>query len=195
MPLMNQAEYAEHRGVSRQAINKLVKAGKLELTADGKIDAEAADRVLAGGLDPGRQFAASLQGGGARASASDELDDEGDAPPAAAAPQSSDFSRVRTVREAALAGQAQLELQKMRGALLDRKEVEDAFSWLQQALTEGLAQRTELLAARIASMPAHESADPMMLARVIREEDAKILRRMADGFAEAASTSAGSAAA
>src|SRR5216683_2506877 len=43
---MTQAEYARHRGVTRQAINKLVKGGSIELTPGGKIDAAAADRKL-----------------------------------------------------------------------------------------------------------------------------------------------------
>jgi hypothetical protein len=47
---MTQAEYARHRGVTKQAIGKLVKAGKIAVTVapDGRktIDAAAADCVL-----------------------------------------------------------------------------------------------------------------------------------------------------
>lgn len=47
---MTQAQYAEHRGVTKQAINKLVKAGKIPVTVDAKgrkvIDAVVADRAL-----------------------------------------------------------------------------------------------------------------------------------------------------
>ncbi|MEY9110409.1 hypothetical protein ABH999_006605 [Bradyrhizobium yuanmingense] len=45
---MTQTEYAAHRGVSRQAISKLVKAGKIPASAfvDGKIDPAAADFAL-----------------------------------------------------------------------------------------------------------------------------------------------------
>lgn len=43
---MTQAEYARHRGVSPPAINKLVKAGKIALDENGKIDAAEADFKL-----------------------------------------------------------------------------------------------------------------------------------------------------
>src|SRR5260370_19996611 len=46
---MSQAEYARHRGVSRHAINKLVKAGKITLIdRNGRmvIDAAMVDRAL-----------------------------------------------------------------------------------------------------------------------------------------------------
>ncbi|MCA1381287.1 hypothetical protein [Bradyrhizobium sp. BRP23] len=45
---MTQTEYAAHRGVSRQAISKLVKQGKIPASAfiDGKIDPAAADFAL-----------------------------------------------------------------------------------------------------------------------------------------------------
>ncbi len=44
--LMTQADYARHRGVSRQAISKLVKSGKIAIDDAGKIDAVAADLEL-----------------------------------------------------------------------------------------------------------------------------------------------------
>ncbi|WP_291854843.1 hypothetical protein [Bradyrhizobium sp.] len=47
---MTQAEYARHRGVTKQAVGKLVKSGKIALSvnAEGRrvIDAAAADRAL-----------------------------------------------------------------------------------------------------------------------------------------------------
>lgn len=44
--LMKQAAYARHRGVTRQAIGKLVKAGRIAVDAEGKIDVAAADLEL-----------------------------------------------------------------------------------------------------------------------------------------------------
>lgn len=43
---MTQAEYAKHRGVTRQAIWKLVNAGRIRLRPDGKIDPADADFAL-----------------------------------------------------------------------------------------------------------------------------------------------------
>jgi hypothetical protein len=45
MQLITQAEYARHRGVSPQAVNKMVKSGRIPLT-NGRIDPAAADFAL-----------------------------------------------------------------------------------------------------------------------------------------------------
>lgn len=45
-PEMSQAEYARHRGVSRQAISKLVRAKKIPVLANGKISPAHADDAL-----------------------------------------------------------------------------------------------------------------------------------------------------
>ncbi len=51
MPEMNLSEYARHRGVTRGAVQKIVRAGKVPLIVDEDgnklIDAEAADKALA----------------------------------------------------------------------------------------------------------------------------------------------------
>lgn len=43
---MTQAQYARHRGVSRQAVHKLVKARKIPVRSDGTIDPADADFAL-----------------------------------------------------------------------------------------------------------------------------------------------------
>lgn len=48
---MSQVEYAAHRGVTKQAINKGVKAGRIPTLPDGKIDAAAADLALDGNVE------------------------------------------------------------------------------------------------------------------------------------------------
>lgn len=45
-PEMTQAEYARHRGVSRQAVNKWVDTGRIELNENGRIDVADADFEL-----------------------------------------------------------------------------------------------------------------------------------------------------
>lgn len=44
--LMNQVQYAEHRGVSKQFINKLVNTNKITLDENGLIDVVATDLLL-----------------------------------------------------------------------------------------------------------------------------------------------------
>lgn len=43
MPLITPAEYARHRGCSRQSVHVAIKQGKIHRNASGKIDSEAAD--------------------------------------------------------------------------------------------------------------------------------------------------------
>lgn len=46
MKLLSQTEYAEHLGISRQAVNRMIHDGRIP-HVHGRIDAEAADRALA----------------------------------------------------------------------------------------------------------------------------------------------------
>ncbi len=49
---MTQAEYARHRGVSRQAVSKAIRAGRIVVAEGGKIDPEAADAGWQRTTDP-----------------------------------------------------------------------------------------------------------------------------------------------
>ncbi len=50
--LLTQAEYARHAGISRQAVSKMVKIGRIPISKDGKIDFAKADAARAEGEDP-----------------------------------------------------------------------------------------------------------------------------------------------
>ena len=54
MPTMNQVQFAEHRGISKQAVSKMIAAGRIPVEPDGKIDPAAADAALASNADPMR---------------------------------------------------------------------------------------------------------------------------------------------
>lgn len=112
--LMTQAAYAASKKVSRQAINKLVKQGKLVLI-EGKIDPAVADALLLERVDPARsKTAAGLAG----------QDDKTPAPKRES--DASRFYRAKADREEAEAERAQLELEKLRGDLLEREPIERA---------------------------------------------------------------------
>ena len=58
--VVSQAEYARHRGVSKQAINALVRKGRLAepaVTADGQIDVALADAMLDAPTERGTSLA------------------------------------------------------------------------------------------------------------------------------------------
>jgi len=109
---MTQAEYARHRGVSRQAINELVKLGKIELVvgAGGRkvIDAAAADRALGETRE--------------RVIARDESEER--APPTAyMPPEGGGLTKARTATEVYRARLAQLEYEERVGQLLRTDDV------------------------------------------------------------------------
>jgi len=103
---MSQAEYARHRGVSRQAIGKLI-GKKITLLPNGKIDVVAADRALGETRE--------------RVTIRDEEPDEdGGAPvegPRAAAPTGG-LTKAKTVTEVYRARLAQLEYEEKTGKLI-----------------------------------------------------------------------------
>lgn len=120
---LNQAQLARALEVSRVAVHKLVKAGKLVLGEDGKIDLETARAAIANSVHPGSKTAqaVSAAGGGAPADPQTvvipsvatqflgKADEHG---------MPTNFHVARTLREAAEARMAQIELAKMTGELV-----------------------------------------------------------------------------
>jgi hypothetical protein len=103
---MSQADYARHRGVSRQAIGKLI-GKKITLLPNGKIDVVAADRALGEARE--------------RVTIRDDVD-EAPAPaveaPRAAAPAGG-LTKAKTVTEVYRARLAQLEYEEKTGKLIN----------------------------------------------------------------------------
>jgi hypothetical protein len=110
---MNQTEYARHRGVTKQAVAWLVKAGKIELITkpDGSkvIDAAAADLAL----------------GETRERIVTRDDEATDAAPAAptSPPEGGGLTKAKTATEVYRARLAQLEYEERIGHLLKTDDV------------------------------------------------------------------------
>jgi hypothetical protein len=102
---LTQAEYARHRGVSRPAVLKAVRTGRIRLDADGRIDPVEADASWQRNTDPSRQRARSAQ-----------------KPARATSTGHSDYHASRAVREAYMAKLAQLEYEAKSGKLIDAEE-------------------------------------------------------------------------
>lgn len=122
MALMNQTEYAAHRGVSKVAVHKAVKAGRINVV-DGKIDPNEADRLWAERSIVRPRTGAN--GGPPRRAA--KASGEPPAPPPPTPPAeiggSIDYFAERTRREKAQADIAELEAAKMRGDLVPIEDV------------------------------------------------------------------------
>lgn len=123
--LLGVREYARHRGVSHVAVLKAIKSGRLDKSVrKGKrgpaIDAEVADLEWSANTDPAQQRAIPTDGAkgpeqGSLFRAPRERVDTG---------QAVTMARARATRETLLAQITHLNLERMKGELVPRKDVE-----------------------------------------------------------------------
>ncbi|RCK20080.1 hypothetical protein TH8_19645 [Thalassospira profundimaris] len=144
-PVGNQAAYAKHRGVSRQAISKLVKSGKIPVTRIGnaiEINFAQADKALGQTIDPSRTLAAESgsQPVGKPRSGDDLFDqtvvtqiDAGQS-----GEQGSDYQQHRAAREGYNAEIARLDLEERLGRLVDKHDVEESMVTAGRQIRQGL---------------------------------------------------------
>lgn len=143
----SQAELARLFGVSRQAINDLVRRNVLELGHDGRIDVELARVALSNRVRPSAKTAAAVSSGGS-------------APQQTTVETASDESSTvtsyhvaKTLRETAEARMAQLKLAELRGDLMPTADVRATWSKRTAGLREAILQ----IPARLAAVVAAES--------------------------------------
>tara|TARA_R110000751_G_scaffold76247_1_gene153557 strand:+ start:21160 stop:21837 length:678 start_codon:yes stop_codon:yes gene_type:complete len=142
----SQADYARHCGVTRQAVSKWLKAGRIEKLPNGRIDFVQADRALQKTADPARAMALGradpLDDAGAGAGHwpvatdaagknRDDLFDYAASEPAqpVAAPETNgdaSYQKSRALRERYNAKMAQLDYEEKVGKVLNKQDVEDA---------------------------------------------------------------------
>jgi len=126
-----QADYARHIGVSRAAVSKMVKAKKIPVRADKKIDFAEADHARKNNSDPARHLSDDVP-----------VDEKNEVVPQEdpGGPKKSGptFNDVRTEREIYAAKIAELDLQERLGKILDRKDVENAMVAAGRKIRQGL---------------------------------------------------------
>ena len=136
---MSEREYSSHSGLSRGAIQKTLKAGRLVVYSDGSINAAASDVRRADMTDPD-QRRRSTSGG-----------DSGFSGPA----DSSSYLKARTALTVYQAQERQLAIQKKKGSLIDRARAEAlAFRLARQERDVWVtwpAQMAALMAAQVAA--------------------------------------------
>jgi len=131
MTYLTKSEFAARRGWSKSYVSKLANQDRLVLTADGKVDVEATETLLAESTDPSKAAVAArhednrverdvrthLQPGGETPAVQPTVPQPGKGP---------DFQKARAHREYYLAQLAEAEFNKVQGNLVERKAVEDA---------------------------------------------------------------------
>lgn len=151
---MSEREYAAHSGLSRGAIQKARKTGRLVVYRDGSINAAASDVRRAEMTDPDQQRRSA---GG----------DSGFSGPA----DSSSYLKARTALTVYQAQERQLAIQKKKGALVDRARAETlVFRLARQERDVWVtwpARVAALMAAEVAAEVEQQSGEPVIIEAAI----------------------------
>ena len=110
---MSERAYAEHAGISRGAVQKARKTGRLVLFADGSINVVASDARRGSATDPDQQMRS--RGG---------LGANGEGPVVSGPGDSTSYIKARTALTVYQAQERQLSIQKKKGVLVDRARAE-----------------------------------------------------------------------
>ena len=164
--LVTQAEYARRREVSREAVRKAVMSGRITtIEQDGKklIDPAVADIQWAVNTDR-KQFE---RANGQKIAAA--------VPPTSASSgeTGSVYFDARARREEAEATMAELELEKMRGTLVERQKVEEAAMRLGRMLRDSIMGVPTKIAPSLAEM-----ADAFQVEQALSDALRQILDNM-----------------
>ena len=151
--------YAQHRGVSHTAVAKAIKAGRISVEPDGKIDPAKADAQWARNTLPSQNLNPGVSKPAPKVATrpvSTVSSAEAQAPleTRATAP---DYQTSRAIREAYAARLAKLEFEERTGKLISKAEVDVKFFQLARQLRDRLQQIPRKLAPEIVALVA---ADP-----------------------------------
>ncbi len=115
---MSERAYAAHSGLSRGAVQKARKNGRLVLFADGSINAAASDARREATTDPDQQMRSRGGAGPTRdgaAAGAGSVSGPGD---------STSYIKARTALTVYMAQDKQIAIQKKKGVLVDRARAE-----------------------------------------------------------------------
>lgn len=166
--LISQAAYARDKGVSRQAVNDLVKRGIIPLI-DGKIDPAVADLKITTHLDPAKSK--TILSSTAAISTTETI----------SVPQTqssvASYQGSKATREHYEALKRKLEYEKLEGSLLERDAVERALTEAGRMLRDSIMAVPIRIAGQTVAM-----TDAHAIEKLIANE----LRRALENFAKIA---------
>ena len=162
--------YAQHRGVSHTAVAKAIKAGRISVEPDGKIDPAKADAQWARNTLPSQNLNTGAVKPAAKVATPPVSTPVSTAPVAtrevqapletrAAAP---DYQTSRAIREAYAARLAKLEFEERTGKLLNADEVKVKYFNLARLLRDRIQQIPRKLA-------------PQIVAAVVAQPDQRVV--------------------
>lgn len=179
--LITKTAYARLRGCDEKAVRKAVAEGRISLI-DGKIDPEVADIQWARNTR-----ARASQSGPAAASTQAVIDDGLDATPRAAPdasgaskpPTDPGYMQFRSRREEADAQIAEMNAAKMRGAMLNRSDVDRGMFEIGREMRDLLTACSRRIAAEVASISSAEACES-----VVDREHRIVLEQLVAAFRE-----------
>ncbi len=153
--------YAQHRGVSHTAVAKAIKAGRISVEPDGKIDPAKADAQWARNTLPSQ----SLNIGAKKPAAKVEtppVSTPVSTPPLETRAAAPDYQTSRAIREAYAARLAKLEFEERTGKLLNADEVKVKYFNLARLLRDRIQQIPRKVA-------------PQIVAAVVAQPDQRVV--------------------
>jgi hypothetical protein len=163
-----QAEYARHRGVSRQAVHAWLREGRLVVASGGRIDFGASDAALAAAGRTGH----AVRDGETPAQAAERI--------VAASGAGMPLAEAERMKENYLALLRQLEYETKAGRLVDAEEVERQSFKSARIMRDAWMNWPQRVAATVA---ARVGCDPVAIAVVLEAEVREHLIRLADSAA------------
>lgn len=148
-PRLNQSALARLLGVSRQAVNDLVKRGVLTSDADGLIDVELARYAITQRVRPSSKTSAALDAATVKPPPAANVNDSSAADDVAV----TSYHAAKTLREAEEARIARLKREEMEGALIRTTAVRTVIANTLASTRESLLQ----IPARMATVLASET--------------------------------------
>lgn len=174
---MSERAYAVHSGLSRGAVQKARKTGRLVMFPDGSINAAASDARRGAATDPDQQLRAR---GGFGALGGPVGGGEGGA--VSGPGDSTSYLKARTALTVYQAQERQLAIQKKKGVLVDRARAETlVFRLARQERDSWVtwpARVAALMAADLAAEVEKQSGKPVMI-------EAAILQRVLEAHVRA----------
>lgn len=156
MTSLTRTEFAESRGWSRQYVSKLAKQGRLVLTADGKVDVDATNALLANSADPSKAgVAARHERERLQRDVHSQVSPQAEYLPASSPTVAGvlpDFQKARAHREYYLGQLAEAEFRKVQGSLVEKAAVEQAAFNAARLLRDLLLGLPKQLSAELAAI-------------------------------------------
>jgi hypothetical protein len=174
---MNQTEYAVHRQVSSSYISRLVKLGKIPRDRNGKIDPTVADAALAGMADPGKASVVAYHAAKRDRSAEYPSDVPDEPPKPAETPigdlvdQAETFSEAKRRDAEAAADLREMERDRIKGDLVERRAYAKGCIDAASALGKELDGMIHRLAPLVAGEPGITKCRELIAAEVFRARD------------------------